>query len=58
MTGVDMYMFVTALLRGVAIYCITRVAMYFNNPWLLLIYIAVPVLGYPGVPAPNPKKNS
>lgn len=58
MTGIDMYMFVTAVLRGVSIYCITQAAIHFNNPWLLLIYLAVPFLGYPGVPVPTDKKNS
>lgn len=45
---VNMYMFVTAAIRIVAILCITKASMHFNKPWLLVLYVIVPVLSYPG----------
>lgn len=46
---VDIIAVSIAVVKCILIYCITQAAIHFDCPWLLLIYLAVPVLSSPGI---------
>ena len=56
MSFLDIYTVMVSTVRIVAIYCITQAAMHFENPWLLLIYLAVPLFSHFGGFGPAPEE--